>query len=136
MSVKKVKTPAKMFTSDLDELEAIIIRAINRVDGSVGSSFGPNGRIHIIESELPGIPNTNTKDGVTIFRSLGSPDAYEHLIIEQTRDVAVRTVNEAGDGTTTATIIAASLIKSLFKFCRENPKYSPQKITRTINASY
>jgi chaperonin GroEL len=133
MSVKKVKTPAKIFTSNLNELEAIIVRAIDRIADSVGSSLGPNGRIHIIESELPGIPNTNTKDGVTIFRALGSSNAYEHLIIEQTRDVAIRTVNEAGDGTTTATIIAASLIKGLFQFCKQNPKYSPQKITRIIN---
>ena len=132
MTVKKVKTPAKMFTSDIGKLENIIINAIDKIDNIVGSSLGPGGRNVIIESELPGIPNKNTKDGVSIFRSLGSQNAFEHLIIEQTRDVAIRTVNEAGDGTTTATIIAASLIKRLFDFCKRHPKFSPQKITRTI----
>ena len=133
MSVRKVKTPAKMFTSDLEQLENTIVNAIDRVSGIVGRSLGPGGRNIIIESELPGIPNKNTKDGVSIFRALGSENAYEHLIIEQTRDVAIRTVNEAGDGTTTATIISSALIKNLFNFCKKNPKISPQKVTRLIN---
>lgn len=133
MSSKKVKTPAKIFNSDLIQLEAMVIKAIDKIDRIVGSSLGPGGRNVIIESDLPGIGNKNTKDGVTIFRSLGSSDAYEHLIIEQTRDVAIRTVNEAGDGTTTATIIASAFIKNLFRFCSANRKYSPQKVTRLIN---
>ena len=132
MSVKKVKTPAKMYSSDLNQLEHIITTTMGKISNIVGSSLGPGGRNVIIESELPSIPNKNTKDGVTIFRSLGSQDAYEHLVIEQTRDVAIRTVAEAGDGTTTATIIAASLINNLFDFCSKNPKYSPQKVTRII----
>jgi chaperonin GroEL len=134
MSIKKVKTPAKMFNSNLEQLEAMVVKAIDKIDRIVGSSLGPGGRNVIIESDLPGIGNKNTKDGVTIFRSLGSSDAYEHLIIEQTRDVAVRTVNEAGDGTTTATIIAAAFIKNLFRFCSANRKFSPQKVTRLINS--
>lgn len=105
---------------------------MNKIERIVGSSLGPGGRNVIIESELPGIPNKNTKDGVTIFRSLGSQNAYEHLIIEQTRDAAIQTVNEAGDGTTTATIISSSLIKNTFEFCKNNKKYSPQKATRRI----
>lgn len=133
MSMKKVKTPAKIFNSDLTQLEKMIVKTIDKIDGIVGSSLGPGGRNVIIESDLHGIPNKNTKDGVTIFRSLGSNDAFEHLIIEQTRDVAIRTVNEAGDGTTTATVLASALIKNLFKFCSENRKFSPQKVTREIN---
>ena len=133
MSVRKVKTPSKLFTSDLSHLEGTIVSTIDRIAGIVGSSLGPGGRNVILESDLPGIGNKNTKDGVSIFRALGSDDPYEHLIIEQTRDVAVRTVNEAGDGTTTATIISSALIKNLFKFCKENRKYSPQKVARQIN---
>ncbi len=132
MSVKKVKTPAKMFTSNPEKLESIVMKTINAIDDIVGKSLGPGGKNVIIESDLSGIPDKNTKDGVTIFRSLGSSDAYEHLIIEQTRDVAIKTVNEAGDGTTTATILAAALIKNLFTVCKENPKYSPQRLTRKI----
>lgn len=122
-----------MFTSNPSYLEDKVVTTIDKIANIVGSSLGPGGRNTIIESDLPGIPNKNTKDGVSIFRSLGSDDAYEHLIIEQTRDVAIRTVNEAGDGTTTATIISAALIKNLFNFCRENRKYSPQKVTRKVS---
>ncbi|HLD91666.1 MAG TPA: TCP-1/cpn60 chaperonin family protein [Patescibacteria group bacterium] len=132
MSVRKVKTPSKMFTSNSADLKKIIISTVDEIDDIVGKSLGPGGRNVIIESELPEIPNKNTKDGVTIFRSLGYENAYKHLITEQTRDVAVRTVSEAGDGTTTATIIAAALIKNLFNFCENNRKYSPQKTTRLI----
>jgi len=131
--MKKVKSAAKIFNSDLSQLEEMVVRTIEKIDRIVGSSLGPGGRNVIIESELPGIPNKNTKDGVTIFRALGSSDAYEHLIIEQTRDVAIRTVNEAGDGTTTATIVASAFIRNLFRFSAANRKYSPQKITREIN---
>jgi len=133
MSVRKVKTPAKLFTSNLGHLEDTIVTTIDKVAGIVGSSLGPGGRNVILESDLPGIPNKNTKDGVSIFRALGSDDPYEHLIIEQTRDVAVRTVNEAGDGTTTATIISSALIKNIFEFCKNNRKYSPQKATRLVS---
>lgn len=131
--MNKVKTPTKIFTSNTQRLKSAIVNAIDRIDNIVGCSLGPGGKNVLIESDLPGIPSKNTKDGVSIFRSLGSEDAYEHLIIEQTRDVAIRTVNEAGDGTTTATIVASALIKNLFDFCSKNPKFSPQKVTRLIN---
>jgi chaperonin GroEL len=133
MSVKKVKSPAKAFNSNLSELEGIIVKTMDKISDIVGCSLGPGGRNVIIESDLPGIPNKNTKDGVTIFRALGSSDHYEHVIIEQTRDVAVKTVADAGDGTTTSTILAASLIKNLFAFTKENRKFSPQKVARTID---
>ncbi len=87
----------------------------------------------MIESDYPGIPNKNTKDGVTVFKSLGAIDPYEHLIIEQARDVAQRTASEAGDGTTTATVLSNSIIQNLYEFCKKNPKYSPQKAARRIS---
>jgi chaperonin GroEL len=130
---KKVKTSAKIFTSDLNRLEKTIVTTVDKIANIVGCSLGPGGRNVIIESDLPGIPNKNTKDGVSIFKSLGANDPHEHLIIEQMRDVAVRTVNEAGDGTTTATVISSAFIKNIFNFCKNNRKFSPQKITRIIN---
>jgi len=129
---RKVKSPAKMFTSDISKLQRVIVSTMDEIAGIVGSSLGPGGRNVIIESDLQGIPNKNTKDGVSIFRALGSNDPFKHLIIEQTRDVAIRVVSEAGDGTTTATIIAASLIKNLLEFCGKNRRYSPQKVARII----
>jgi chaperonin GroEL len=121
-----------MFTSDIGKLQKMIVATMDEISGIVGSSLGPGGRVVVIESDLQGIPNKNTKDGVSIFRALGSHDPFKHLIIEQTRDAAIRTVNEAGDGTTTATVISAALIKNLFDFCSKNRRYSPQKVARII----
>jgi len=94
--------------------------------------MGPGGRLTLIESDMPGIANSITKDGVTIFKSLGSSSAYEHLIIESTLDTSARTASEAGDGTTTTAVLAHSIVDNLFEFCAKNPKSSPQKITRRI----
>lgn len=132
MATRKVKSAAKMFTSDQNKLKQLIKFTANRVEGIVGSSLGPGGRVSLIESDLPGIPNVNTKDGVTIFRALGASNPYEHLLIEQWRDVAIRTVESAGDGTTTATILSAALINNLFEFCETHKKYSPQRGTRVL----
>jgi chaperonin GroEL len=133
MTVKKVKSPAKLYCSNPSILRKITSQTMDEISSIVGSSYGPGGKTTLIESEYPGIPNKNTKDGVTIFKSLGSQDPYKHLIIEQTRDAAQRTASEAGDGTTATTIISAHLVKSLFKYCEENPKESPQRATRILD---
>lgn len=130
--IRKVKTSPKMFVSDQAKLESIVVSTMERISEIVGSTFGPGGKNVLIESDYPGIPNKNTKDGVTVFKSLGSSSSYEHLIIEQARDAAQRTASEAGDGTTTATILAAAMVKYLYEFCKDNPKYSPQKAAREM----
>lgn len=132
MSSKKAKTSEKMFISDKRQIERIVTSAMNKISDIVGSTLGPGGKNVLIESDYAGIPNKNTKDGVTVFNSLGAANSYEHLIIEQTRDSAKRTASEAGDGTTTATILSAALVNNLYEFTRENPKYSPQKIVRDL----
>lgn len=131
-TVKKTKTPAKMYCSDPKNLQKITVGTMKEVAEIVGSSYGPGGKTTLIESDYPGIPNKNTKDGVTIFKSLGSSDPYKHLIIEQTRDAAQRTASEAGDGTTCTTLISASLVENIFKYCESHPKESPQRATRIL----
>src|SRR5271165_2203402 len=130
MSHRKAKTAPKIFEIDAKFLKNKVLKTMFRVSEAVGRTLGPGGRNILIESDYPGIPNKNTKDGVTVFKSLGAIDPYEHLIIEQARDVAQRTATEAGDGTTTATVLFYHLIQNLFDFCEKNPKYSPQKATR------
>lgn len=133
MTIRKAKTSPKIFESDSNKLKKIALRTMDRISDIVGSTFGPGGKNTLIESDYPGLPNKNTKDGVTVFRSLGSYDPYEHLVIEQARDAAQRTATEAGDGTTSSTIISAALIRRLFEFCESNRKYSPQKAARLVN---
>lgn len=122
-----------MFISDPAEIRKIVLRAMKRVSDIVGSSLGPGGKNTLIEADYAGLPNKNTKDGVTIFKSLGASNSYEHLVIEQVRDAAQRTATEAGDGTTTSTILSAALVDSLYEFTATNPKYSPQKAARELS---
>lgn len=131
--IRKAKTSAKMFLSDKKQIKKIVLNTMGRISDIVGSSLGPGGKNTLIESDYPGIPNKNTKDGVTIFKSLGANSPYEHLIIEQTRDSAQRTATEAGDGTTTTTILSAALVERLYEFTEKNTKYSPQKAAREMS---
>jgi chaperonin GroEL len=133
MSHRKAKTAPKIFETNQKFIKNKVLSTMGRVADAVGRTMGPGGRNVLIESDYPGIPNKNTKDGVTVFKSLGAVDAYEHLIIEQARDVAQRTATEAGDGTTTATVLAHSIIANLFAFCEQHPKYSPQRAARRIS---
>jgi chaperonin GroEL len=132
MSHRKAKTAPKIFEVQQDTLKKKVLKTMSSVADAVGRTMGPGGRNILIESDFPGIPNKNTKDGVTVFKSLGAIDPYEHLIIEQARDVAQRTASEAGDGTTTATVLAHAIIKNLFDYCEKNRKESPQRVARKI----
>ena len=133
MANRKVKSTAKMFLSDPKKIREIVVNTMTKISDIVGSTLGPSGRVCLIESDFDGIPNKNTKDGVTVFNSLGAHNPYEHLIIEQTRDAASRTASEAGDGTTTATVLSAALTKNLLDFCDRDKKFSPQKVVRIMN---
>lgn len=132
MSYRKAKTMPKIFETRPDKLKETVLFTMKRMSDIVGSTLGPGGKNVLIESELPGIPNTNTKDGVTVAKSLGASDSFQHLIIEQARDASIRTASEAGDGTTTAIILSYAIIQNLFDFCEKNRKYSPQKAARQI----
>ena len=133
MSVKKVKSASKIFVSDQNKIQKIIVQTMTEIANIVGSTLGPSGRVCLIESEYYGIPNKNTKDGVTVFKALGAEDPYKELIITQLRDAAIRTASEAGDGTTTATILATAFTKNLLAFCDKDKKFSPQKVVRILN---
>jgi chaperonin GroEL len=132
MAHRKAKDAPKIYMTDPLKLKHMVLNTMRKVSEIVGSTLGPGGKNCLLESDYPGIPNKNTKDGVTVFKSLGSIDPYEHLIIEQARDAAIKTATEAGDGTTTATVLSYAIIQNLFEFCEKNPKYSPQKAARKI----
>ena len=132
MAHRVAKSNAKHFLTKGPELQELVIRTMRRISDAVSSSMGPGGRPCLIESDLPNIPPKATKDGVSIFRSLGAQNSYEHLIIETALSSSLRTCNEAGDGTTTTCLLAYELIKNIFNFCDNNPKESPQKTVRRI----
>ena len=102
----------------------------------VGSTLGPGGMSVVIERQEERLPPMITKDGVTVFRNLGFDDSAAHVIMEAARDAAIRTAAEAGDGTTTATILAEALVRHTMEYCDRNPKVSPQRVVRALEKSF
>ena len=83
---------------------------IKKMKDAVGSTMGPMGRTVLIESEhhVGGI--TSTKDGVTVAKSINLYDPVENLAIMLMREAATKTATSAGDGTTTAIVLAEAMI--------------------------
>src|SRR5688572_29410130 len=75
---------------------------------SVKVTLGPRGRNVVLEKKL-GIP-TITNDGVTIAREIYLEDPYENMGAQLVREVAIKTNDIAGDGTTTATVLAQAMV--------------------------
>lgn len=132
MSYRKAKTAPKMFITDKNQLKKLVLETLRSAADAVGSTLGPGGKVTLIESEYPGLPNVNTKDGVTVLKSLGAIDPYKHVILEQMRDSAARTATEAGDGTSTSSLLTYQIASNIFEFCEKHPKYSPQKAVRRM----
>ena len=89
-----------------------LIQGISSIAKAVKSTLGPRGKTVIIEStdHLAGI--TVTKDGVTVARAVYLDDPVENLAINMMKDAANRTSNEAGDGTTTAIVLAEAFVNA------------------------
>jgi len=86
---------------------------IDILSQAVGSTLGPRGRNVIIEKE-EGRPHS-TKDGVTVANAIKLKEPVENLGAQIVREAASQTADAAGDGTTTATVLAHSIIKEGFK---------------------
>lgn len=131
-SYHKVKSVGKKITPLGQGLDEVVQRAMKIASDLVGATLGPGGMPVLIERQEFGLPPTVTKDGVTVFRALGFEDSTSQVILEAARDAAVRTAAEAGDGTTTATIIAEAVVRSIGAFTKKHPKTSAQKVVRAL----
>jgi chaperonin GroEL len=97
---------AKQIAYDMEAREAIR-RGVNQLAKAVKVTLGPRGRNVVIEKSF-GAP-TVTKDGVTVAKEIELEDAYENMGAQMVKEVASKTSNVAGDGTTTATIYAEAI---------------------------
>jgi chaperonin GroEL len=97
---------AKMIAFDQDAQEAIR-RGVSKLAKAVRITLGPKGRNVILEKSF-GSP-TVTKDGVTVAREVELSDKFEDMGCRMVREVASKTSDTAGDGTTTATIMAEAI---------------------------
>jgi chaperonin GroEL len=83
---------------------------IQKMKDSVGSTMGPMGRTVLIESEMHVGGITTTKDGVTVAKSINLYDPVENLAVIMMREAAEKTATSAGDGTTTAIVLAEAMV--------------------------
>jgi len=103
---------AKTVTFDVEARQALK-KGIDIVASSVRITLGPKGRNVVLEKKF-GAP-TVTNDGVTIVREIDLKDAMENTGAQLLREVATKTNDVAGDGTTTATILAQTMINEGFR---------------------
>lgn len=136
MEHNKVKSAAKLVTVRGEKLDQVRRRTMRTISDIVGATLGPHGQPVLIERSEYGLPPFITKDGVTVFRSLGFEDATAHCLMESARDTAVRTASEAGDGTTTATILFEAIASRIDDYCKANRRVSPQRVTRELEATF
>lgn len=132
---RKVKSVAKTMMSRGDELDSKILDTLKICSDIVGSTLGPGGMSVIIERQED-LPPLVTKDGVTVFKNLGFVDATAQTILETVRDAAEKTAKEAGDGTTTATILSYSIVERTKEFCKKHPFISPQMVVRQLTSIF
>jgi chaperonin GroEL len=132
LSHSKVKSVGKVMTSRGTRLDNLIQTTLKTCSDIVGSTLGPGGMSVVLERQESGLPPITTKDGVTVFKALGFQDASQQVLMEAAREASVRTAAEAGDGTTTATILSEALVSNISALTRERPTLSPQRITRRI----
>src|SRR3989475_9348014 len=92
-----------------EEARASLLKGINIMAAAVAATLGPKGRNVVIDKKF-GSP-TITKDGVTVAKEIEVPDPIENLGARMVREVASKTSDVAGDGTTTATVLAQSIIR-------------------------
>src|ERR671913_348145 len=90
-----------------DEARKKLLGGAEKLSRAVGSTLGPTGRNVIIEKSFGG--PTVTKDGVTVSKEIDLPDPFENMGAKLVNAVAQKTSDVAGDGTTTATILALAV---------------------------
>lgn len=94
-----------------DNLRQKLLNGVEKLANAVKVTMGPRGRNVLIEEELNIIPAHITKDGVTVARNVKLKDPVENMGAQLVKSVAIKTADEAGDGTTTATVLAWSIFK-------------------------
>ena len=90
-----------------------MVRGVNTLANAVKATLGPKGRNVVLEKSY-GAP-TITKDGVSVAKEIELADKFENMGAQMVKEVASKTSDNAGDGTTTATVLAAALIREGMK---------------------
>lgn len=112
------------------DARASLLAGINKLADAVAATLGPRGQ-NVVFQPRKRNPRI-TKDGVTVAKEIRLPDIFEDMGAQLVREVAARTVAEAGDGTTTATVLARAIFAGALAALEEGAKGADLK--RTIEA--
>jgi len=112
-----------------------LLRGVEKLAKAVKATLGPSGRNVILDKKF-GSP-TITKDGVTVAKEIELEDPYENMGAQLVREVASKTSDIAGDGTTTATVLAESIYKEGLRnvTAGANPTSLQRGIMKAVDAS-
>jgi chaperonin GroEL len=129
------KTKAKEIIVDKKEIESTIKDTIYNMAELVGSTLGPAGRTVLIERD--NLSPLVTKDGVTVAKNIGYLDSKKNVFVESAKEICLNTGKEAGDGTTSAIVLASSFIKRGYEYLQELGKEeNPQAVSRSLLKVY
>ena len=90
-----------------------LLKGVQKLARAVTATLGPKGRNVVLDKKF-GSP-TVTKDGVTVAKEIELEDPYENMGAQMVREVASKTSDAAGDGTTTATVLAEAIFREGLK---------------------
>ncbi len=126
--------PAKQLLFD-EAARQKILRGVELLSRAVKVTLGPKGRNVVIDKKF-GSP-TVTKDGVTVAKEIELPDLFENMGAQMVKEVASKTSDAAGDGTTTATLLAESIYREGLKnvTAGSNPIYLKRGIDKAVEAT-
>jgi len=106
-----------------------LLKGVSKLARAVAATLGPKGRNVVLDKKF-GSP-TVTKDGVTVAKEIELEDPYENMGAQMVREVASKTSDAAGDGTTTATVLAEAIFREGLKYVTSGA--NPIGIQRGIN---
>src|SRR6266566_5081200 len=111
-----------------------ILRGVKTLSDAVAVTLGPKGRNVVLEKSF-GSP-TITKDGVTVAKEIELPDRFQNMGAQMVREVATKTSEIAGDGTTTATVLSAAIYSEGMRLVAagHNPMALKRGIEQAVNA--
>ena len=112
-----------------------LLRGVQQLNRAVAATLGPKGRNVVLDKKF-GSP-TVTKDGVTVAKEIEFKDPFENMGAQMVREVASKTSDAAGDGTTTATVLAEAIYREGLKYVTSgaNPIGIQRGITKAVEAA-
>ena len=118
-----------------NDARTLMVQGINTLANAVKVTLGPKGRNVVLERSFGG--PTVTKDGVSVAKEIELKDKFENMGAQMVKEVASKTSDNAGDGTTTATVLAQAIVDEGMKYVAAgmNPMDLKRGIDKAVAAA-